>query len=100
MKKLLPRNIGIQLSSVSSHEAIDDCGFSVVYQPIFDVSKKSFRSAEALVRLTDTETVGFISPEEFIIIAERKGLIMDLGRIVFEKVCAFSAEYRLYEGCP
>jgi EAL domain-containing protein (putative c-di-GMP-specific phosphodiesterase class I) len=69
---------------------------TVVYQPIYDVAKKCFRSAEALVRLTDTQTIGFISPEEFIIIAERIGLIMDLGRIVFEKVCAFSATHQLY----
>ncbi|WKY43304.1 EAL domain-containing protein [Eubacteriaceae bacterium ES2] len=78
------------------HDAINNDGLTVVYQPIYDVAKKSFRSAEALVRLTDTQTIGFISPEEFIIIAERIGLIMDLGRIVFEKVCAFSATHQLY----
>ncbi|MDK2904884.1 MAG: c-di-GMP phosphodiesterase [Eubacteriaceae bacterium] len=78
------------------HDAINHDGLTVVYQPIYDVAKKCFRSAEALVRLTDTQTIGFISPEEFIIIAERKGLIMDLGRIVFEKVCAFSATHQLY----
>jgi EAL domain-containing protein (putative c-di-GMP-specific phosphodiesterase class I) len=78
------------------HDAINHDGLTVVYQPIYDVAKKCFRSAEALVRLTDTQTIGFISPEEFIIIAERIGLIMDLGRIVFEKVCAFSATHQLY----
>ncbi|WKY46682.1 EAL domain-containing protein [Eubacteriaceae bacterium ES3] len=80
------------------HHAIEHDGFTVVYQPIFDVHKKGFRSAEALVRLTDNQTIGFISPEEFIVIAERKGLIMDLGRIVFEKVCTFASKNKLYEG--
>ena len=80
------------------HQAIDNNGFYVVYQPIYDVKIRGFRSAEALVRLSDTETIGYVSPEEFIVIAESRGLIMDLGRIVFEKVCAFSAANRLFEG--
>lgn len=50
---------------------------------------------EALVRLKDTETVGFVSPEIFIPIAEKKGMIMDIGKIVFEKVCHFFREHNL-----
>jgi len=78
-------------------EAIEKSAFEVIYQPIFNPETGQFLSAEALVRLTDTTTVGFISPEEFIPIAERKGMIMELGRIVFEKVCEFSREKRLSE---
>ena len=74
------------------HAAIENDGFQVVYQPIFDVRAEKFHSAEALVRLKDTTTVGFIPPDEFILIAEKKGMIMDLGRIVFEKVCQFTQE--------
>lgn len=72
------------------HKAVDTDGFDVVYQPIFNVKEDRFSSAEALVRLKDTDTLGFVSPEEFIRIAEKKGMIMDLGRIVFEKVCSFA----------
>jgi len=72
------------------HHAIENDGFQVVYQPIFDVRTQAFHSAEALVRLKDTTTVGFIPPDEFILIAEKKGMIMELGRIVFEKVCQFT----------
>lgn len=77
------------------HHAIEEDGFSVVYQPIFDVEESGYRSAEALLRLKDTTTVGFVSPEEFIRIAEKKGMIIEIGKIVFEKVCKFAKENQL-----
>ena len=43
---------------------------------------------EALVRLFD-ESLGFVSPEEFIPLAERHGQILSIGEIVLEKVCNF-----------
>ena len=58
----------------------------VYYQPIFDVHTKKIKSAEALVRLHDPE-IGSISPEEFIPICEKNGLIIPLGEFVFESVC-------------
>ena len=67
--------------------AIAEDGFNVVYQPIYSVKEQKFCSAEALVRLKDTETVGYISPDIFIPIAEKSGLIGKVGEIVFEKVC-------------
>lgn len=67
--------------------AITDDGFNVVYQPIYSVKERKFCSAEALVRLNDTRTVGYISPDIFIPIAEKSGLIGKVGEIVFEKVC-------------
>lgn len=75
--------------------AISNDGFDVYYQPIYSTDKQSFISAEALVRLKDTQTFGYLSPEIFIPIAEKNGLIMDLGRIVFDKVCAFASMNRL-----
>lgn len=76
-------------------EAIKNDGFNVLYQPIYSVRKKGFASAEALLRLKDTETIGFVSPDEFIPIAEKTGLISDIGNIVFEKVCRFISENHL-----
>lgn len=78
-------------------EAIAHDGFEMVYQPIYHAKNKQFLSSEALVRLKDTTTVGFVSPEEFIPIAESKGLIMELGEIVFAKVCAFAREQKLQQ---
>lgn len=71
--------------------AIDNRSFEVYYQPILTVKEKKFSSAEALVRLIDPE-YGFISPGEFIPLAEKNGLILQIGDIVFEKVCQFIKE--------
>ena len=68
--------------------AMENDGFQVYYQPIYDVKTKSFSSAEALVRMTDEE-MGIIFPDEFIPIAEKSGSIIKLGEIVFDKVCRF-----------
>ena len=38
--------------------------------------------------MKDKETIGFVSPEEFIPLAEKNGYIIRIGEIVFEKVCA------------
>jgi EAL domain-containing protein (putative c-di-GMP-specific phosphodiesterase class I) len=78
-------------------KAIETDGFIIQYQPIYSVHQNRFASAEALVRLKDTTTLGYISPEEFITIAERKGMISELGAIVFEKVCIFMKSNQLNE---
>lgn len=74
--------------------AIQHDGFDVYYQPIYSTAEKAFVSAEALVRLKDT-SLGFVSPEEFIPISEREGSILELGLIVFRKVCKLAATRNL-----
>lgn len=64
-------------------EAVDNDVLDVYYQPIYSVAEKKFISAEALVRLKDTETLGYVSPEEFVPLAEQNSLIEKLGNIVF-----------------
>lgn len=76
-------------------KAVAASAFDVYYQPIYSVKDKCFASAEALVRLQDTTTIGFVSPEVFIPIAEEKGLIRELGAIVFQKVCSFASTNQL-----
>jgi diguanylate cyclase (GGDEF)-like protein len=68
--------------------AIDRNELMVYYQPIYSVSKGQYNSAEALVRLNDSQ-LGWISPEKFIPIAEKNGLIVQMGEIILEKVCRF-----------
>lgn len=77
--------------------AVQNSAFNVVYQPIYSTKDKRFTSAEALVRLQDCGEMGFISPEVFIPLAEQYGMISEIGNIVFEKVCSFAAENRLWE---
>lgn len=75
-------------------DAIKNDTIEVHYQPIFNTDKNCYTSAEALVRMKD-ESLGNISPEIFIPIAERTGKIVRLGTMVFEKVCQFMHEQNL-----
>lgn len=75
-------------------DAIANDGFEVFYQPIYSTEKKAFLSSEALIRMKDKETLGFVSPEEFIPLAEKNGYIIRIGEIVFEKVCAAMRKMR------
>ncbi|MGN0167319.1 MAG: EAL domain-containing protein [Acetatifactor sp.] len=70
--------------------------FQVYYQPIFSVEKQKYNSAEALIRLYDEE-MGFISPEEFIPMAEKNGMILKIGEFVFRTVCGMMARERIWE---
>lgn len=76
--------------------AIDRDELLVYYQPIFSVTKGVYNSAEALVRLHDDE-LGWVSPEDFIPIAEKNGLIIEMGELILEKVCRFIHDFRLSE---
>ena len=60
--------------------------FDVFYQPIWSTAEKKLIGAEALIRLKD-ENGHFISPEDFIPIAEKTGAILRIGEYVFESVC-------------
>lgn len=70
--------------------------FEVHYQPIFDTQAMRFHSMEALARL-HVDGFGYVSPEEFIKIAENNGTILKIGLLVLEEVCRFIKEYNLKE---
>ena len=76
--------------------ALAENRFSVYYQPIYSVETQRFTSAEALLRLYDDD-LGFISPEEFVPIAEKNGLIIKIGEYVFREVCRFITDNRIWE---
>ncbi len=67
--------------------------FQVWFQPIYSLEDKHFNYMEALSRLRGTE-LGDISPQEFVQVAENRGLIELLGFVAFEKVCKFISENR------
>lgn len=60
--------------------------FEVYYQPIYNVKEKKLTGAEALIRLRDDDG-NFVSPEEFIPVAEHNGTIFEIGKFVFTTVC-------------
>lgn len=69
-------------------EAMKEDRIEVFYQPIFSTKAKKFVSAEALVRMRDRDGK-LVPPGSFIPVAEANGKILQLGEIVFEKVCRF-----------
>ena len=68
------------------HRALNERELFVVYQPIIDLSTQRLIGVEALARWRDP-TRGLVPPLEFIEIAERCGLIADLGSYVLERAC-------------
>ena len=77
-------------------QALSQNQFEVYYQPIYSVKQKKFTTAEALIRLNNSE-LGFVSPEEFIPLAERNGLILLIGEFVFRTVCKFIINNKIWE---
>ncbi|MEM7338231.1 MAG: EAL domain-containing protein [Actinomycetota bacterium] len=73
--------------------AIERDELSVVYQPILELETRNIRGVEALLRWTHPHR-GPISPGVFIPLAEKSGLIVDLGRWVLEQACLQLAVWR------
>ncbi|MCX2790275.1 EAL domain-containing protein [Vibrio sp. Sgm 5] len=73
--------------------ALEEKTLSVKFQPIVRASDLQVVSFESLVRWRSKE-FGEIYPDEFIPVAENKGLIVELGYQVFEKACKFIKSYR------
>ena len=72
-------------------KVVEEKKLEVYYQPIYSLAKNKTVSAEALLRIQEAPFEG-LSPELYIPIAEKCGLISDIGLFVFENVCAFLAE--------
>lgn len=64
-------------------DAIENNDFYLVYQPQFDIQTGDLRGFEALMRWFDKE-LGNIGPAVFIPIAEESGLIITIGKWVFD----------------
>lgn len=61
-------------------------GFTLNYQPIIDLKKKKIIGCEALIRWNHP-TLGWISPMDFIPLAEEVGLIGAIGEWVLLEAC-------------
>lgn len=64
--------------------AIENNEIFMVFQPKISINGEKVNGFEALVRWVNSE-LGFISPAEFIPIAENSGVIIDLGKYIIEE---------------
>lgn len=69
------------------HHALQAQEFHLVYQPLINIKENSIDGVEALIRW-HSPIFGEISPLKFIPIAEKNGLIIEIGEWVLEEACA------------
>lgn len=73
--------------------AIEFNELAIHLQPQMDLVTNRIDSFEALLRWNNRK-FGFVSPAQFIPIAEASGLIIEIGDWILEMVCKYQAEWR------
>jgi len=74
-----------RLRIIELTDAIAQDQLELAYQPTFDLVNREIVGAEALIRWQHPER-GYLSPAEFVPLAERNGMIGPLSRWVFHRV--------------
>jgi diguanylate cyclase (GGDEF)-like protein/PAS domain S-box-containing protein len=74
------------------HAAIDDGQLRLVYQPIFQLARKSVVGIEAFVRWEHPRH-GLLTPEAFLPLAEESNLIQSIGEWVLREVCRLARDW-------
>lgn len=72
--------------------------FELWYQPQTDLAGSRIIGVEALLRWCSSE-IGIIAPADFIPVAEKLGLITEIGNLVIEKACGQLAEWQQKFNC-
>ncbi|SEQ42828.1 PAS domain S-box-containing protein/diguanylate cyclase (GGDEF) domain-containing protein [Amphritea atlantica] len=73
--------------------ALEHNEFCMHYQPIYCLNRKKVIGAEALIRWNNP-TLGLVSPEQFIPVAEQTGLILPIGEWIIREVCEQGVRWR------
>jgi len=92
--KQLSLNVNEQLQIEQAlKDAIKNNELYLNYQPQYDLVSKKIIAFEALARWKSKE-LGSISPDKFIPIAEDTGLIIDMGKYIFETACEAYTKFK------
>ncbi len=87
------RHLAEELNITSGlRQALLEGQFVLHYQPVFDLQRGELTGAEALVRWQHPGR-GLVPPLAFIPIAERSGLIIDIGEWVLQEACRQQAAW-------
>jgi diguanylate cyclase (GGDEF)-like protein/PAS domain S-box-containing protein len=78
---------------IAMREALEREEFELYYQPKVDLRSGACSGAEALIRW-NCPTRGLLLPRQFITVAEESGIILAIGRWVFEQACRQLAAWR------
>jgi c-di-GMP phosphodiesterase len=75
-------------SEIEAHlrKGLQDDEFKLHFQPKYNLVNKEITGAEVLLRWNN-KVLGALSPNEFIPVAERSGLIIEIGQWVLSKTC-------------
>jgi diguanylate cyclase (GGDEF)-like protein len=76
------------------HESFDRGELELAYQPLTDVASGRIVGAEALLRWQQPD-LSYISPSEFVPIAEESGLMIQIGEFVLDTACEQLKIWRL-----
>lgn len=69
------------------------------YQPIVDTVNQKVTGAEALIRWSNPH-LGFVSPADFIPLAEDIGIIVPMGEWILKMACIQAGEWQKQKGFP
>ncbi len=76
--------------------ALKNREFELYYQPLIDMKTDLVWGAEALIRWNHPRR-GLVSPAEFIPIAEKTGLIIELGRFVTDEAISQQKKWEIFK---
>ena len=79
--------------SVDLRAALGEGELNLLYQPIVDIATGKLVAMEALARWRHPD-LGVIDPTEFVAVAERTGLVGDLGEWALRTACMQAASWR------
>jgi len=75
--------------------ALENDQFELYYQPYIDIKTGKIQGAEALLRWQHPKR-GLISPREFIPLAKKTGLILDIDRLVIHKAIKQQKQWEMF----
>lgn len=87
MKGQMDKNVMDELK-----QALNEGQFILHYQPKYDIKTKTITGTEALIRWLHPKK-GLLNPSDFIPLAEKLGLITEIGNWVIEQACQQISEW-------